>query len=115
MRSLTTTTTTTAARYSCGSPSCWPSCSASAPSCIDVGALYAERRQLQNGADAAALAVAEDCAEGDCLDEMATAKTYADSNAKDDAANVDEVCGSGPGLRGLPDCRHPAPPARPAG
>ena len=34
---------------------------------IDVGALYAERRQLQNGADAAALAVAADCAEGDCL------------------------------------------------
>ena len=38
---------------------------------IDVGALYAERRQLQNGADAAALAVAADCAEGDCLDETA--------------------------------------------
>ena len=33
---------------------------------IDSGALYAERRQLQNGADAAALAVAQDCADGHC-------------------------------------------------
>lgn len=29
---------------------------------IDVGRLYVERRQLQNGADAAALAIAQDCA-----------------------------------------------------
>ena len=35
---------------------------------IDVGRLYVERRDLQNGADAAALAVAQDCAAGDCLD-----------------------------------------------
>ena len=33
---------------------------------LDVGALCVERRELQNGADAAALAVAQDCAEGDC-------------------------------------------------
>jgi Flp pilus assembly protein TadG len=71
---------------------------------IDVGASYAERRQLQNGADAAVLAVAQDCAGGDCLDETTTANTYADSNAEDDAANVDEVCGSGPGL---PACATP--------
>ena len=31
---------------------------------IDAGALYTEKRQLQNGADAAALAVAADCANG---------------------------------------------------
>ena len=65
---------------------------------IDAGALYAERRQLQNGADAAALAVAADCAAGDCLDEKATAEKYADENANDKAANVDEVCGSGTSL-----------------
>ena len=34
---------------------------------LDVGALYVERGQLQNGADAAALAVAQECAEdGKC-------------------------------------------------
>jgi len=33
---------------------------------VDVGRLYVERRQLQNGADAAALAVAVDCAHGSC-------------------------------------------------
>ena len=65
---------------------------------IDVGQLYAERRELQNGADAAALAVAQDCAGGDCLDEAATAGTYADDNAHDGQAAVDEVCGDGPGL-----------------
>jgi hypothetical protein len=65
---------------------------------IDVGQLYTERRELQNGADAAALAVAQDCAGGDCLDETTTAGTYADDNAKDGNAAVDEVCGSGPGL-----------------
>ena len=65
---------------------------------IDVGQLYAERRELQNGADAAALAVAQDCAGGDCLDETTTADTYADDNAHDGEAGVDEVCGSGPGL-----------------
>jgi Putative Flp pilus-assembly TadE/G-like len=65
---------------------------------IDVGQLYVERRELQNGADAAALAVAQDCAGGDCLDETATARTYANDNARDDQAAVAEVCGSGPGL-----------------
>lgn len=34
---------------------------------VDVGAMYAEKAQLQNGADATALAIAGDCAEGlDC-------------------------------------------------
>jgi Putative Flp pilus-assembly TadE/G-like len=70
---------------------------------IDVGALYQERRELQNGADAAALAVAKDCALGDCLDEDATADHYADENANDDASNVPQVCGQGPGLVACPD------------
>jgi Flp pilus assembly protein TadG len=65
---------------------------------IDVGAAYVERRQLQNGADAAALAVAADCALGDCQDESATANAFADSNANDNASNIDSVCGAGPGL-----------------
>ncbi len=78
---------------------------------IDIGALYAEKRQLQNGADAAASAVAQDCANGDCADENARADEYADLNAKDGAAAVDGVCGVGPGL---PACSDP-PPAGAAG
>ncbi|MHA7269861.1 pilus assembly protein TadG-related protein [Arthrobacter sp. HLT1-20] len=34
---------------------------------IDVGLLYANRAQLQNGADAAALAIANNCAKGSCV------------------------------------------------
>ncbi|XTR53338.1 pilus assembly protein TadG-related protein [Pseudarthrobacter sp. So.54] len=33
---------------------------------VDVGMIYAERFELQNGADAAALAIAQDCAVGNC-------------------------------------------------
>lgn len=65
---------------------------------IDVGALYHERRQLQNGADAAALAVAVDCANTKCVNIQATAQAYANANAVDGAATLDEVCGKGPGL-----------------
>jgi hypothetical protein len=65
---------------------------------IDVGALYKERRELQNGADAAALAVAKDCAGGDCLDEYGTAKSYADDNANDGVSSAPLVCGDDPGL-----------------
>jgi Flp pilus assembly protein TadG len=54
---------------------------------IDVGLLYEERAQLQNGADAAAFAVAQDCALGtDCLDASAVlprAQQMADANSRD--------------------------------
>ncbi|TFD55171.1 hypothetical protein E3T55_01755 [Cryobacterium frigoriphilum] len=53
---------------------------------VDVGALYAERAQLQNGADAAALAVAEDCADGTCTAAAALATAMANANANDGAA-----------------------------
>jgi Flp pilus assembly protein TadG len=55
---------------------------------IDMGALYSERAQLQNGADAAALAIAQDCADGTCVNTTATAQLFANSNANDRAANV---------------------------
>lgn len=64
---------------------------------VDVGALYEERRQLQNGADAAALAAAWDCAEGlvPCaitgLQLNDTADTYANLNARDDESAADIV------------------------
>lgn len=84
---------------------------------IDVGRLYQERAELQNGADAAALGVAKTCALGACA--PAVAQLYANANASrltGGAAGVDLVCGSGPGLQSCPgptgaktDC--PAPPS----
>jgi hypothetical protein len=88
---------------------------------VDVGQIFSERRELQNGADAAALAVAQDCAEGESCDtgtgSGSLAGTFADDNArKDGAADVRHVCGNGASLPGCPapedsiyDC--PAPPA----
>lgn len=62
---------------------------------VDTGALYQERRELQNGADAAAIAIAEDCAltPASCVQATAnaTAAAYADANAGDAATAVDEV------------------------
>jgi Putative Flp pilus-assembly TadE/G-like len=87
---------------------------------IDVGNINADRRQLQNGADAAALSAANDCANFVCpnpspttgsLAQQAQAKAsydllgaLANSNAADGAtklARVDgklAVCGTAPGL-----------------
>lgn len=56
---------------------------------IDVGALLDERRQLQNGADAAALAVAKSCALGAC--DTSAAASMANANASDKAAEVVSV------------------------
>lgn len=65
---------------------------------IDMGALWSERRQLQNGADAAALAVAVDCAKMACTQSQQTALNYAKLNAADGEASV-VLCGKGAGLR----------------
>ena len=74
---------------------------------IDVGALYYERRQLQVGADSAALAVAQSCANGDCGSFTADADAFADGNALDGAARIKpgNVCGST--SVGLPACTDP--------
>lgn len=61
---------------------------------IDMGRIYLERRALQNGADAAALAIADDCAQSRCggyYDEYAVAELYADANAGDASASVSDV------------------------
>jgi hypothetical protein len=50
---------------------------------IDIGMIYAERFELQNGADAAALAIAQDCAVGNCDDASATATRLAGKNSHD--------------------------------
>lgn len=62
---------------------------------IDIGALYVERRALQNGADAAALAVAQECAGGACSGTSGLAGQYVGLNR--DGARADLVCGSAPG------------------
>lgn len=55
---------------------------------VDVGAMYSEKAQLQNGADFSALAVAEDCANGDCGDFMATGDGLANGNANDSSSGI---------------------------
>lgn len=62
---------------------------------LDVGHMFWERRQLQNGADAAALALAAKCAEGivDCANATISllgneAEPYADENADDDESGI---------------------------
>ena len=69
---------------------------------IDIGALYQERRTLQNGADAGALAVAKDCAGTGCVGFDSKADEYADLNADDGESNVDDVCGTGLNLPACP-------------
>jgi len=62
---------------------------------VDVGALYAERTELQKGAEAAALAIAEDCAHGtrpcDVPTATATAEDYIAANATDLAGALDSL------------------------
>jgi len=70
----------------------------------DAGSLYAERAQLQNGADAAAFAMADTCASSaGCPAQVdtttgatQTAIDHANSNANDNTAKVDYVCGGTP-------------------
>jgi Flp pilus assembly protein TadG len=47
---------------------------------VDVGSAYVRKRQLQNAADAAVLAVAQDCAGGACGNISSTATTFAAAN-----------------------------------
>ena len=58
---------------------------------VDVGMMYAERAQLQNGADSAALAVANNCANGTCGNTAGTASHFASSNANDGASTIDSL------------------------
>jgi len=70
---------------------------------IDVGQLYQNRAELQNGADAGALAVADSCALATCATGIAA--QYATGNASKLTGNqaaVDLVCGSGTGMAACP-------------
>ena len=59
---------------------------------IDLGALFQERRELRNAADAAVLAIAEDCGTGaqpcDTDTAFGTAGFYANANVEDGAAGI---------------------------
>lgn len=81
---------------------------------IDLGALYQERRTLQNSADSAALALAKECSvstgcPGTYADD---AGTYVDANA-DDGKSDYTVCGSPEA--GLPACDPSVTPVLPTG
>ncbi len=73
---------------------------------VDVGQLYQNQAELQNGADAAALAIAKSCTEGSCTPSIAT--SYADANASSltgGTAYVTFVCGvNGTGAVGTGAC-----------
>jgi Flp pilus assembly protein TadG len=62
---------------------------------VDIGRVYAERARLQVAADAAALAVAQDCARGTCGNMLATASALV-------AANDPAVSTAPPVLSGSP-------------
>ncbi|MFT4471288.1 pilus assembly protein TadG-related protein [Arthrobacter sulfonylureivorans] len=56
---------------------------------VDIGALYFERAQLKNGADAGALAIAQNCAAGNCsADFTSLASSLASRNANDNMADA---------------------------
>lgn len=62
---------------------------------VDVGSLYAERARLQVAADAAAIAVAQDCARGNCGDMLATATGMVRAN-DGEATTLQPVLSSSP-------------------
>ena len=87
---------------------------------VDLGSLYSERRQLRNGADAAALAIAEDCGRdpASCDQEAgATAQMYADANSDDgtsgatvnfpEGGKVEVVTSALDGKAGVPGVKTP--------
>jgi Flp pilus assembly protein TadG len=75
---------------------------------IDVGNINADRRQLQNGADAVALAVAQQCAlTGTCTPTDPNLKPLANANAADNHTSIRRVDGGTPVLP-TPDPTYPA-------
>jgi Flp pilus assembly protein TadG len=62
---------------------------------VDIGSLYAERARLQVAADAAAIAVAQDCSRGACGDMLATARAMVTAN-DGDASTAQPVLDNAP-------------------
>ncbi len=71
----------------------------SAALAVDVGSLLSERGQLQNGADAASVAIAQACAANStstaCVSPTATAQSLANTNTLSGSADVRSVTVSG--------------------
>lgn len=75
---------------------------------IDTGKLMWERRELQNGADAAALSLAQNCAKGvGCMENNAGVQELADGNAKDGLHTIERECRSQAVVGALPECTVP--------
>ncbi len=83
---------------------------------VDVGALYSEGRQLQNGAENAALDVARTCVLSTTGCDPAAATAMTNANANDSTSDPYLICGTGPALSACPsapqrprfDCRPPS-------
>ena len=62
---------------------------------VDVGNIYSERAQLQNGADASAIALAQKCARNSadplCSTTSTLAGSLANQNALDGMSNVNNI------------------------
>lgn len=72
----------------------------------DFGRTVLERRELQNGADAGALAFAQSCAEDQesgCDPEGLGLEALVNANADDGEHTISLVCGTAPGLDPCPD------------
>lgn len=83
---------------------------------VDVGSWYAIRAQSQNGADAAALAIAQSCASGACDTSLASTYSAANSNGNigSGGATYRLVCGSAPNADpSLTSCADPSIPPNP--
>ncbi len=81
---------------------------------VDIGQASAERAELQNSADSAALAVARGCARGAAYCDPATSATsiagiHANSNAKDGTSTVTVVCGRDAAGKLNTNCPAPGP------
>ncbi|MFM8446970.1 MAG: pilus assembly protein TadG-related protein [Candidatus Nanopelagicaceae bacterium] len=69
---------------------------------IDGGALYRERRVLQNAADSATLANTRECAlQTSNCSSQSFASAYTNANSPDSLSNVKELCGKTSGTTGL--------------
>jgi hypothetical protein len=85
---------------------------------VDVGNIHVEREQLQSGADAGVIRIAQTCAVGPtgCASAAGIARRYADANAVDGRSGIGVVCGRGGHLAACPapsgrltDCVRSAP------
>ena len=73
---------------------------------VESGNLMFERRQVQNGADAASMSLAQSCAEKspECTPGDTLTDTYNNDNAYDDQSRVTEECAPSTLVAGFPNC-----------